>query len=273
MVPRPRPEDSSSLFQASPDEKPFLHDSHSRGRERRRSSLLLLSGWNGQAPQDDDATIELTVCSSDSCRDDEDPLFSSLGSAPQELHGACLYDGEIAALMAAEWDRQDGIVPPPQPQAYTKTRADEPWTWLEKMACGLMTFLVGTLILVLCVYSIQHGSGAARKMGRYHCPASLQEILIEFNRTQQECHEDETGTLTCPCQDFSLPTAVPLEVSRLEQESKQLLLVSHQALDVVFLGRLFDDNDDKPSWMEDSLYGIEMGRRGELVRLYSSWKS
>jgi hypothetical protein len=311
MVPRPRPEDlssSSSLFGGgSPDEKPFLHDSRHllSGRGRRRSSLLLLSGWNNQQQQHDDVAqyeeeddttmIELmTMCTtSDSClanndnSNDEDPLLLLSSSSvvdrisQESKNEACLYDGEIAALMAAEWKRQEGTrrqrQQQRQRQAYAKTRADQPWTWLETMACVFMAFLVGSLILGLCVYSIQHGSSSSsgatskKQMGtRYYCPASsLEEIIHELNnRTQQE--QD--------CHDFALPTSSSSslllpgeEVSRLE-----LRLDSHiKELDVVFLGKLFDNsnngnnnNDQAASWMDDSLYGIEIGRQGELVRPY-----
>ncbi|CAB9521324.1 expressed unknown protein [Seminavis robusta] len=259
MAPRPRPEDG--LFQASAEEKPYLHTG------RRRSSLL--SGWEEHedtetllSSSNSEMNFELTSCSGSQDDHGCDPLLGGsisdiLAHDHHEQDTAC--DGAIAAMMSAEWNRQYRQKRKQQLEENNKNNADKPWTLRQQIACVMAGLLVAGLVLGLCVFSIQYGLGAGKK-SHYVCPTTLDGILsASYNQTQL-CGDEGILEEQCTCQDPTLPQPVDASILDAEQHAQQ----EAAALDVIFLGKLFDDDDNEPtSWMDDGLHSLEIGTQGE----------
>lgn len=276
MPPLPTPDDS--LFAEA---KPYLQG-------RRRGSLTFHGLDNAneldQSCHEEDvwddelgglgsSSIELTNSNSltNQCCG-EDPLLASLYSNKDDT--ACQHDGEIAALMSAQWTKQER-----KSRMYAETRADKPMSGRQKCVGCAVALVVVFCLMGLGVFAVLYGiGGGSHHHGAYQCPS--REHPLELPSLDQLVKEQVAGNNTSVCrQDFEYacicqnPTSIPLhgQTQQLEEELKQetalLQAQNKEKLDVVFVGQfldILDDGNDDALWTSHQFRKAHIGEQGDL---------
>lgn len=251
----------SSLF-ADDDHKPLWSSStrNSFGSTASKRTSLDSEGVNAFNPLSHPESSECSFTD----RDEEDSLLMVRLSAVTHENENCMFDQEIAAMMAAELNQKPVHAKPPP------TSKDK----LMGIMCG---FVILVILIVCSIYAINDDNlFGGRKSGsssHYICPTVLDDIKILSNGSHSMDGDTAASSLcamsqpNCTCSNPMMPAddyyMAQFASTTLRVDSNSTLY-EDENLDVVFLGTPFDGMNE----ILDQVNGLSIGLESERVSIY-----